>query len=124
MLEFFAKLNIAVACVSTLYTLQRVYVNNIVYSYWLRLQQKILGTLQARGEPICVSADGQYDSPGHSAEHCFYRLQFFLHFFANFLHFAFIFNFSPKFCNFSPFSTEGQRKGNYQFVWGNGTKTP
>jgi len=74
MLEFFAKLNIAVACVSTLYTLQRVYVNNIVYSYWLRLQQKILGTLQARGEPICVSADGQYDSPGHSAEHCFYRL--------------------------------------------------
>jgi hypothetical protein len=146
MLEFFAKLNIAVACVSTLYTLQRVYINNIVYSYWLRLQQKILGTLQARGEPICVSADGQYDSPGHSAEHCFYRLgiiryidfpgsggysssiAIFLQFFCIFspffaficLIFAFILNFSPKFCNFSPFSTEGQRKGIYQFVWGNG----
>jgi hypothetical protein len=72
-MEFFTKLNISVACVSTLYTLQRVYVNNIVYSYWLRLQQKILGTLQAQGELICVSGDGQYDLPGNCAEQCFYR---------------------------------------------------
>ncbi len=72
-MEFFIKLNISVAFVSTLYTLQRVYVNNIVYSYWLLLQQKILGTLQAQSEPICVSEDGQYDLPGNCAELCFYR---------------------------------------------------
>jgi hypothetical protein len=72
-LEFFSKLNVAVGCRKTIYTLQRVFVNNIVYSYWLRMKKKIIGTLVAKGKPICISADGQYDSPGHNAAYLFHR---------------------------------------------------
>ena len=73
MLAFFSKLNVATCCRKTLYTLQRVYVNNIVYGYWLRLQDKIIGRFLAKGKPICISSDGQFDSPGHNATYCFER---------------------------------------------------
>jgi hypothetical protein len=38
LLEFFSKLNVATCCKSTLYTIQRVYANNIIWGYWLRMQ--------------------------------------------------------------------------------------
>jgi hypothetical protein len=76
LLEFFKQLNVATCCRSTLYTLQSLYVNNIVYSYWLRMQEKIINTIRARGEPISVSGDGQFDSPGFTAAYCFYRYRY------------------------------------------------
>ena len=72
-MEFFTQLNVATCVVSTLYTLQKIFVNNMVYSYWLRLQGQLISSIQASGEPICVSGDGQFDSPGHSAAYCYYR---------------------------------------------------
>jgi hypothetical protein len=60
-------------CERTLYNLQGVYVNRIIYAFWLRMQEKFISELRARDEPICISGDGQYDSPGHNAARCFYR---------------------------------------------------
>jgi hypothetical protein len=71
--EFFKQLNVAVCCRSTLYTLQSLYVNHTVCAYWSRMQQSILNKIRQSGEPISVSGDGQFDSPGFSAAYCFYR---------------------------------------------------
>jgi hypothetical protein len=49
----------------------------MVYSYWLRMQERIISSIQASGEPISVSGDGQYDSPGFTAAYCFYRYRIF-----------------------------------------------
>jgi hypothetical protein len=72
-LEFFKQLNVATCCRSTLYTLQSEYVNRAVYSYWLRMQAQLFNTIRESGEPVCISGDGQYDSPGHNATYCFER---------------------------------------------------
>jgi hypothetical protein len=37
------------------------------------VQARILGDIRARGVPVCVSGDGQYDSPGFLAAYCFDR---------------------------------------------------
>jgi len=71
--EFFKQLNIAMCCRSTLYMLQSLYVNNTIFAYWNRMQENILSKIRLRGEPISVSGDGQFDSPGFSAAYCFYR---------------------------------------------------
>jgi hypothetical protein len=72
-MEFFKQLNVAICCRSTLYTLQSMYVNNAVYEFWTRMQEKIFSMIRQSGEPISVSGDGQFDSPGYSAAYCFYR---------------------------------------------------
>ena len=72
-LEFFSQLNIATCVRSTLYSLQKAYVNKIIYGYWLKMQKQIIDTIQATGEAISISSDGQYDSPGFSAAYCFQR---------------------------------------------------
>jgi hypothetical protein len=51
-------------------------VNNIIYSYWLRMQERIFSKIRASQEPISVSGDGQFDSPGFTAAYCFYRYFF------------------------------------------------
>jgi len=43
--EFFSQLNVATCCKSTLYTIQRVWANNIIWSYWLRMQVGISSSL-------------------------------------------------------------------------------
>jgi hypothetical protein len=73
LLEFFKQLNVATCSRSTLYTLQSEYVNPTVYSYWLREQAQLFNTIRESGEPVCISSDGQYDSPGHNATYCFER---------------------------------------------------
>jgi hypothetical protein len=60
-------------CRSTLYTLQSLYVNRTIYAFWNRMQENILNKIRQSGEPISVSGDGQFDSPGFSAAYCFYR---------------------------------------------------
>jgi hypothetical protein len=61
--EFFTQLNVATWCKSMIYTIHRVYAN-IIWSYWLRVQDRILNTIPARDEPVCVSSERQYDSTG------------------------------------------------------------
>jgi len=72
-LEFFSQLNVATCVRSTLYSQQKVFVNNTIWSYWLRMQEEIIDTIRDSGESISVSGDGQYNSPGHSAAYCYYR---------------------------------------------------
>jgi hypothetical protein len=38
------------------------------------MQEKLMKEIMARGEPICVTGDGQYDSQGYCANSCFYSL--------------------------------------------------
>jgi hypothetical protein len=73
-LEFFQQLNVAVCCRATLYNMQSVYVNPVIYSFWSRMQSSLVERLQRSGRPIAVTGDGQYDSPGFSARYCFYTL--------------------------------------------------
>lgn len=73
-LEFFQQLNVAVCCRATLYNMQSLYVNTAIYSFWSRMQSSLLERLQRSGQPIAVTGDGQYDSPGFSARYCFYTL--------------------------------------------------
>jgi hypothetical protein len=73
-LELFSQLNVAVCSRSTLYALQSVFVNQIVYSKWIRMQETLLAPFQLSGRPLSVSGDGQYDSPGFSASYCFYSM--------------------------------------------------
>jgi hypothetical protein len=48
------------------------------WSNFINMQARLLSTL--RGRPICVSGDGQYDSPGFMAAYLFCRCRFyFLH---------------------------------------------
>jgi hypothetical protein len=53
--------------------LQSLYVNHTIYAFWNRMQENILNKIRLSGEPISVSGDGQFDSPGFSAAYCFYR---------------------------------------------------
>lgn len=61
-------------CRSTLYNLQAIFVNRIIYSFWIRMQSTLLERFQQSGRPISITGDGQYDSPGFSARYCFYTL--------------------------------------------------
>jgi transposase-like protein len=74
MFEFFHKLNVAVACRSTMYTLQSVFVNPIVYTYWNSMRQALMEKFRMSGKPINISGDGQFDSPGFNARYCFYSV--------------------------------------------------
>jgi len=71
--EFFKQLNIAMCCRATLYTLQSLYVNNAVYNFWTTMQERIFTAIREQGEAICISGDGQFDSPGFTAYQLFYR---------------------------------------------------
>jgi hypothetical protein len=71
-MEFFHQLNVATCCRATLYNLQASYVNGIIHRYWTRMQDAL--TERFRGQPINVTGDGQYDSPGFSARYCFYTV--------------------------------------------------
>jgi solute carrier family 8 (sodium/calcium exchanger) len=71
-IEFFKQMDIAVASRSTLYTIQSVFVNPLVYSYWINMRNTLMDTLRRLGHAINVSGDGQFDSPGFMAAFCFY----------------------------------------------------
>jgi len=72
-MEFFAQMNIASCCRATYYNLQQDFINNIIWGYWMRMQENIISAIRACGAAISLSGDGQYDSPGFSAAYCFYR---------------------------------------------------
>jgi hypothetical protein len=57
-----------------MYSLQAMFVNPTIYSYWLRMKNTLLDQFRNIGKPICISGDGQYDSPGFTASYCFYSI--------------------------------------------------
>jgi hypothetical protein len=73
-LEFFKQLNIASCCRSTMYTYQKMYVNQVVYNYWIKMQTAILEGILRSGRLLSLTGDGQFDSPGFTARYCFYTL--------------------------------------------------
>jgi hypothetical protein len=48
-----------------------VVVHPIVYKYWEELQEMVIAT--APKKDVRLTGDGQFDSPGYSAQFCFYR---------------------------------------------------
>ncbi len=73
-LEFFHQLNIGICSRASLYRLQSVFVNPTIFTYWSRMQAALLNEFQRSQEPISISGDGQFDSPGFSASYCFYSI--------------------------------------------------
>jgi|LakMenE01Jun11ns_1017448.scaffolds.fasta_scaffold9401405_1 hypothetical protein len=61
-MEFFRQMNIATSCRATLYTFQASYINLVICGYWTRMQNALFERF--RGQPINITGDGQYDSPG------------------------------------------------------------
>jgi hypothetical protein len=57
-----------------MYNHQRIYVNQVIYNFWIRIQEGILDKIRRRGKPVRITGDGQYDSPGHNARYCFYTM--------------------------------------------------
>jgi hypothetical protein len=74
MLEFFTQCDIATASRTTFYRLQRIFVNQVVWDYWAKMQLDLLDRFRNEGAGLTVTGDGQYDSPGHTAAYCFYSL--------------------------------------------------
>jgi hypothetical protein len=71
-LEFFNQLNVSVCSRASLYNMQSVYVNPIICRFWTRMQTAMFERF--RGQPLSVTGDGQFDSPGFSARFCFYSI--------------------------------------------------
>ena len=65
MLEFFKKMNIAICSRATIYNMQSVYVNPIIYCFWTRMQTSLFQRF--RDLLLAVTGDGQFDSPGFCA---------------------------------------------------------
>jgi hypothetical protein len=57
-----------------MYNHQRIYVNQVIYNFWIRMQEGILDKIRRKGKPVRITGDGQYDSPGHNARYCFYTM--------------------------------------------------
>jgi hypothetical protein len=57
-----------------MYNHQRIYVNQVIYNFWICMQEGILDKIRRRGKPVRITGDGQYDSPGHNARYCFYTM--------------------------------------------------
>ncbi len=57
-----------------MYNHQRIYVNQVIYNFWIRMQEGILEKIRRKGKPVRLTGDGQYDSPGHNARYCFYTM--------------------------------------------------
>jgi hypothetical protein len=73
-IEFFRQLGVATCSRTTMYNIQSVFANPIIFSFWSRMQQTIVDRFKQVGRPISVTGDGQYDSPGFSASYCFYSI--------------------------------------------------
>ena len=67
-------MNIAICTRATLYNHQRLYVNQIIYNYWMRMQAGIVEKILRSGKPVNLTGDGQFDSPGFSARFLFYTM--------------------------------------------------
>ena len=57
-----------------MYNHQRLYVNQIIYNYWIRMQAGIVEKILRSGKPVNLTGDGQFDSPGFSARFLFYTM--------------------------------------------------
>ncbi len=67
-------MNIAICTRATLYNHKRLYVNQIIYNYWIRMQAGIVEKILRSGKPVNLTGDGQFDSPGFSARFLFYTM--------------------------------------------------
>jgi hypothetical protein len=67
-------MNIAICTRATMYNHPRMYVNQIIYNYWIRMQEGIVEKILRSGKPVNLTGDGQFDSPGFSARFLFYTM--------------------------------------------------
>lgn len=52
--------------------MQSTYINPVIHIYWTRMKTSLMERF--RGQPINITGDGQFDSPGFSARYCFYTI--------------------------------------------------
>jgi hypothetical protein len=57
--EFFSQMNIATCHRATLYRLQSLFVNPIIWVYWTQMKSVLLDNLKNSGRSITVTGDGQ-----------------------------------------------------------------
>jgi hypothetical protein len=71
-IEFFKQMKIATSSRTTFYEIQKDYVLPVIWQEWIEMRTDLYN--EFRGKELTVSGDGQFDSPGYTADNCFYTV--------------------------------------------------